>query len=110
RAALRVPPRNASVVRPAGRRRNPARDRVSRSLAPLVTKLILLAAAAALATAGPAHPHARPATPPRSVRVGPIRYTAHDGRLRRAWVQLPRWYGASDHPRIPLIISLHGRG
>jgi len=75
-----------------------------------VTKLLALAAAAALATAAPGHPYARPVQPPPSVRVWPIRYTAHDGRLRRAWVQLPRWYDASDHPRIPLIISLHGRG
>jgi poly(3-hydroxybutyrate) depolymerase len=48
--------------------------------------------------------------PPPSVRVRTIHYLAHDGRLRRADIQLPRWYGPRDHPRIPLIISLHGRG
>jgi poly(3-hydroxybutyrate) depolymerase len=70
------------------------------------------AAVTTLAIASPAAAHARRPTPPPppSVRVRTIRYRAHDGRLRRADVQLPRWYGAGDHPSIPLLISLHGRG
>ena len=44
------------------------------------------------------------------VRVWTIRYIAHDGLSRRAYVVLPRWYGPYDHPSIPLVISPHGRG
>jgi poly(3-hydroxybutyrate) depolymerase len=71
--------------------------------------LLAVTVAAALAPA-PAHP--RPPQPPPPPGVGDlaIRYLAHDGRLRLAHVRLPGWYGPRDHPRIPLIISLHGRG
>ncbi|HET8606441.1 MAG TPA: hypothetical protein VFL66_05360 [Gaiellaceae bacterium] len=49
------------------------------------------------------------------VRHGPIEiwtihYRAHDGKRRNAYVVLPSWYGPHDHPRIPLVISPHGRG
>jgi pimeloyl-ACP methyl ester carboxylesterase len=44
------------------------------------------------------------------VRIWPIHYRAHDGRSRRAYVVLPRWYGPHDHPALPLVISPHGRG
>jgi poly(3-hydroxybutyrate) depolymerase len=44
------------------------------------------------------------------VRIWPIHYRAHDGRRRRAYVVLPRWYGPRDHPPLPLVISPHGRG
>jgi poly(3-hydroxybutyrate) depolymerase len=44
------------------------------------------------------------------VRIWPIHYRAHDGRRRRAYVVLPRWYGPHDHPPLPLVISPHGRG
>src|SRR5581483_571321 len=44
------------------------------------------------------------------VRIWPIRYVAHDGLVRKAYVVLPRWYGPSDHPPLPLVISPHGRG
>jgi pimeloyl-ACP methyl ester carboxylesterase len=36
-----------------------------------------------------------------------IRYRAHDGAIRRAWLLLPRAYSGQ---RIPLVISPHGRG
>jgi poly(3-hydroxybutyrate) depolymerase len=56
-------------------------------------------------------------TPPRtsSFRVGAVRvwvvdYVAHDGLVRRAFVELPAWYGPRRHPAIPLILSPHGRG
>lgn len=45
-----------------------------------------------------------------TVRVWTIHYRAHDGHVRRALVELPAWYGPTRHPRIPLIISPHGRG
>ena len=48
------------------------------------------------------------ATP--SVRVWKIHYRAHDGKRRNAYVELPSWYGPKRHPRIPLVISPHGRG
>src|SRR5262249_20744831 len=44
------------------------------------------------------------------VRIWRITYRAHDGAARRAYVVLPAWYGPKSHPRIPLIISPHGRG
>lgn len=42
------------------------------------------------------------------VRVWRIEYRAHDGRLRAAFVDLPRWYGPRQDPPLPLIISPHG--
>jgi pimeloyl-ACP methyl ester carboxylesterase len=45
-----------------------------------------------------------------SVRIRTIAYRANDGVWRRAYVVLPAWYGRGSHPRIPLIISPHGRG
>jgi pimeloyl-ACP methyl ester carboxylesterase len=44
------------------------------------------------------------------VTLWPIRYRAHDGTARRAYVSLPTWYGPKNNPRIPLVISPHGRG
>jgi poly(3-hydroxybutyrate) depolymerase len=44
------------------------------------------------------------------VRRIEISYRAHDGLMRRAFVLLPAWYGPTLHPRIPLVISPHGRG
>jgi poly(3-hydroxybutyrate) depolymerase len=44
------------------------------------------------------------------VRIWPIRYRAHDGWMRKAYLVLPRWYGPRDDPPIPLVISPHGRG
>ncbi len=44
------------------------------------------------------------------VRIRTVTYVAHDGRMRRAYVILPRWYGPGDDPPIPLVISPHGRG
>jgi pimeloyl-ACP methyl ester carboxylesterase len=45
-----------------------------------------------------------------AVRVVRISYRAHDGFMRRAYLILPSWYGPSDDPPIPLVISPHGRG
>src|SRR5262245_29129356 len=44
------------------------------------------------------------------VKIRMIRYRAHDGIARRAYVLLPGWYGRGDDPPIPLVISPHGRG
>lgn len=75
-----------------------------------MSRLRLAGAAAILALllAPPASAHARSGES--LVRVWPIRYIAHDGRTRRAWVVLPRWYGPGHDPPIPLVISPHGRG
>jgi poly(3-hydroxybutyrate) depolymerase len=48
--------------------------------------------------------------PPSAVKVIAISYRAHDGLPRRAYVILPAWYGPGDDPRIPFVISPHGRG
>jgi len=45
-----------------------------------------------------------------AVRIRTIRYTAHNGRRRLAYVLLPAWYGPDRHPPLPLVISPHGRG
>jgi pimeloyl-ACP methyl ester carboxylesterase len=44
------------------------------------------------------------------VRAWTIRYRAHNGARRGATVVLPAWYGRRNNPRIPLVISPHGRG
>lgn len=44
------------------------------------------------------------------VKAWTIHYRAHSGARRSATVLLPAWYGPRRHPRIPLIISPHGRG
>lgn len=50
------------------------------------------------------------ATTSKRVRAWTIHYRAHSGRRRAATVLLPAWYGPKNHPRIPLVISPHGRG
>jgi len=39
-----------------------------------------------------------------------IEYRTHDGYRRAAYVLVPDWYGPERHPRLPLVISPHGRG
>ena len=76
-----------------------------------MSRLRLAGAAAILALllAPPAFAHAR-RRDGSLVRVWPISYVAHDGWLRHAYVVLPSWYGPTDDPPIPLVISPHGRG
>jgi pimeloyl-ACP methyl ester carboxylesterase len=50
------------------------------------------------------------AASPSGVRVLTIDYRAHDGARRRAYVVVPASYFAGPRPRIPLVISPHGRG
>ena len=45
-----------------------------------------------------------------SVRIRRVRYLAHDGTPRPAYIALPRGYGPDDNPPVPLVISPHGRG
>jgi pimeloyl-ACP methyl ester carboxylesterase len=49
------------------------------------------------------------ANPRTSVKTWTIHYTAHNGRIRNATVLLPSWYGPGHNPRIPAVISPHGR-
>ena len=51
-----------------------------------------------------------PAASGPSVRVVKIHYHAHNGKRRNAYVVVPAWYGPKKHPRLPLVISPHGRG
>jgi dienelactone hydrolase len=44
------------------------------------------------------------------VRVVQVEYRTHDGHRRAALVVLPDWYGPHNNPKLPLIISPHGRG
>jgi pimeloyl-ACP methyl ester carboxylesterase len=43
-------------------------------------------------------------------RTVKIKYRAHTGAVRSAFLVLPAWYGKAEHPPIPLVISPHGRG
>jgi poly(3-hydroxybutyrate) depolymerase len=43
------------------------------------------------------------------VRVWVVPYRAFDGKTRRVFVDLPRWYGPKHDPALPLVISPHGR-
>ncbi len=47
---------------------------------------------------------------PSHTKAWVIEYRSHGGRMRRAYVLLPRSYGPKNHPRIPLVIAPHGRG
>jgi poly(3-hydroxybutyrate) depolymerase len=64
----------------------------------------------ALAATPAAFARPAPADPMSPVRIVDVRYRAHDGYTRNAWLMLPSWYGPTRHPRIPLVISPHGRG
>jgi pimeloyl-ACP methyl ester carboxylesterase len=88
---------------------------------PSLAALAALATVAALACAGsaaagrttaisPARSGDSAAGPAVGTRAWRIRYRAHNGRSRTAYVLLPAWYGPRDNPHLPLIISPHGRG
>lgn len=47
---------------------------------------------------------------PTAVRTLQLTYRAHDGSARNAYVRVPAWYGPTDDPPLPLVISPHGRG
>jgi poly(3-hydroxybutyrate) depolymerase len=66
--------------------------------------LVLLFAVAAVPVAQAQLAPAQPIALTRAIR---IRYRAHDGVMRPAWLLLPANY---DGRRIPLVISPHGRG
>ncbi len=68
----------------------------------LTLALLLALVAAPMALAQRTGSEVRPAT--QAIR---IRYRAHDGRMRPAWLLLPVGY---DGRPIPLVISPHGRG
>ena len=71
---------------------------------------LLVAALAVAAAALPGTLSARPGPPPSLVRVVRIRYRAHDGLARLAYLILPASYKPGSDPAIPLVISPHGRG
>jgi pimeloyl-ACP methyl ester carboxylesterase len=85
---------------------------IGRFLAPAVAMLLLLPAgggATGASRALEAESSAGRAKAKR-VRAWTIRYRAHNGARRGATVVLPAWYGPRNNPRIPLVISPHGRG
>jgi pimeloyl-ACP methyl ester carboxylesterase len=70
-------------------------------------RLVLAALlAVVVAPVAGAHPVVRP-RPQLLTRSIRIRYRAHDGTMRPAWLLLPRDYAGQP---IPLVISPHGRG
>jgi hypothetical protein len=44
------------------------------------------------------------------VRTVRVPYLSSEGVWCEALLVLPRWYGTTTHPPIPLVISPHGRG
>ena len=82
------------------------RARLRGRRAALLFVAVILAASGHL-TAVASSSKKKPASP---VRTWKIRYRAHTGDLRLAYLVLPRWYGRKRHPRLPLVISPHGRG
>jgi poly(3-hydroxybutyrate) depolymerase len=76
----------------------------------MARRSLLLVAVVALAMAPSALRAFSRSGPPSPVRVWIIHYRAHDGLVRRAYVELPAWYGPGHAPSIPLIIAPHGRG
>jgi poly(3-hydroxybutyrate) depolymerase len=89
---------------------------VGRRSALYAAALLSVLAAAVVSPAGAtshaaSHPWRDPKLDrPAHTRSWVIAYRAHTGRTRLAVVLLPRWYGPRRHPRIPLVISPHGRG
>jgi hypothetical protein len=45
-----------------------------------------------------------------AVRTLPFTYRTHDGRTANAFLVVPSWYGPRRNPRLPLVVSPHGRG
>ena len=45
-----------------------------------------------------------------NVRTWTIHYRSHSGADQLAYVVLPAWYGPSNNPPLPVVISPHGRG
>jgi poly(3-hydroxybutyrate) depolymerase len=82
-----------------------------RAIAAALLALALVGGLGVRASAKGATPrHARSSSCKTCVRLWPITYRAHNGAKRVAYVLLPRWYGPRNRPRIPLVISPHGRG
>jgi poly(3-hydroxybutyrate) depolymerase len=74
----------------------------------LRTCAVAAVAFAASASVSSAHVSAQPGET--TVKQVEIRYQANGGRRRIAYVLLPGWYGAGNHPPIPLVIAPHGTG
>jgi pimeloyl-ACP methyl ester carboxylesterase len=86
------------------------RGRARLQVTALLAGALVAGLAARSGASGAAGPHARWTACRNCVRTWPISYRTHDGKTRVAYVLLPRWYGPRNHPRIPLVISPHGRG
>lgn len=71
--------------------------------------LVTVLAAALLAVASSSQPASASSYVRGRVRVWVVLYRAHDGKFRRAYLDLPRWYGPGRNPALPLVISPHGR-
>jgi pimeloyl-ACP methyl ester carboxylesterase len=80
---------------------------ISRGSALRRTALVLLVLVASTATA--CSTSASFGASRGAVRTVSFTYVSHDGRSRLAYVVLPSWYGPSQNPAIPVVISPHGR-
>jgi pimeloyl-ACP methyl ester carboxylesterase len=85
---------------------------IGRLLAPVVAMLLVLPAGGGpgVASGGLEANASGSRAKAKRVRAWTIQYRAHNGAHRGATVILPAWYGRRNNPRIPLVISPHGRG
>lgn len=83
---------------------------IQQPLSRLTALLALLIAALMFPAAMVATLERPTATPTTAVKLWKISYRSHDGKIRKAWVILPRWYDSLHNPALPLVISPHGRG
>jgi pimeloyl-ACP methyl ester carboxylesterase len=80
------------------------------ALAVVAVLLVAVPGEAAAASGEPAATESAGRATAGRVRMWTIHYRAHNGARRGATVVLPAWYGRRNNPRIPLVISPHGRG
>jgi poly(3-hydroxybutyrate) depolymerase len=91
----------------------------ARALAAVAAALVAVAASFATTTPGAADratvktsgdPPTRFDLEPAGVRTIRVSYLSHTGQRRNATVLIPNWYGPGRDPKLPLVISPHGRG
>lgn len=76
----------------------------------VLASFVAFAATTACGAAAGAPPAGPSAAARNAVQTWAITYKAHNGVERLAFVVLPAWYGPTNNPPIPVIISPHGRG
>lgn len=84
--------------------------RVSALVATLASLLVPVGTHASSVAAGDTPTPASARSHLAGAREAVIHYRSHTGAVRKAYVLFPRWYGGARRPKLPLVISPHGRG